>query len=197
MKNNNLNSKLDNLLANTLLPSDEEIKYATKAQKVSIALSGIKHSDKTKKIWSDRKIGHKRTKESVNKSTIGTKKTKWMQLLKKYPLSLIKKAQKKHNNHQNNTCNELGISFYSYKKLCNHYNIEKKKSSVEKGYFAIKKQSRPVLVWKDTNGKKFGKPTEYYSVSECVRILNIHKPNMLRNMKNKTEYRGYYFEYKK
>lgn len=159
-------------------------------------LTGIKLSDEHKTKLKKAKIGNKRTIESINKSIIGTKETKWNQLLEKYPINLIKKAQNKHNNHQTNTCKELGISFLSYKKLCYFYGIEKKKSSIEKGEFAVKKQSKAILVWKEKNGKKIGKATEYYSISECVRILNLHKPNMLRNMKNGTPYRGLIFQYK-
>lgn len=162
-----------------------------------ISNKGIKHSDETKKMWSVSKIGSKRNIESVNKSIIGSKETKWNQLLKKYPLNVIKKAQLKCNNHQNNTLLELGISFNSYKKLCKHYNIEKKQSNIEKSTFAKTKQSEPILVWKvGIKGLKIGKPKIYYSVSECVRQLNLHKPNMLRNMKNGTEYRGFIFEKK-
>ena len=41
-----------------------------------------------------------------------------------------------------------------------------------------------------------GKPTEYYSVSECVRELELHKGNMIRNMNNGTPYRGMFFKKK-
>jgi arginyl-tRNA synthetase len=161
------------------------------------ANKGSKLSNEHKKLLSKLKIGTTMPKESVAKSIAGSKETKWNQLLQKYPLNLIKKVQKKHSNHQTNTCKELGISFLSYKKLCKHYNIEKKKSSIEKSEYAITKQSNAILVWKEKNGNKIGKPTEYYSVSECVRALSLHKPNMLRNLKNETAYRNMFFEYKK
>ena len=132
------------------------------------ANKGNKLSNEHKKLLSKLKIGTKMSKEAVAKSIAGSKETKWNQLLEKYPLNLIKKIQKKHNNHQTNTCKDLGISFISYKKLCKHYNIEKKKSSNEKAEYAITKQSNPILVWKEKNGIKIGKPTHYYSVSECV-----------------------------
>lgn len=162
---------------------------------------GRKHSEETKKIWSEKKIGHKRSKDSVIKSIEGSKETKWLQLLEKYPLEKILESQTKHGNHQKNTCNELGISYYSYKKLCKHYDIETKKSVYEKTEFARTKQSEAILVWKCSKRKpykKIGKPKEYYSVRFCCNSFEpkLHKGNMLRNMKNGTPYRDMFFEKK-
>ncbi len=195
--NKNFNQYLDNLLSDIILPSEEELREETKAKKVSLALSGKKHTDKTKKIWSEKKIGHKRNEDSVQKSIKGIKETKWLQLLEKYPLQSILDAQINNGNHQSNTCKELGISYYAYKKLCIYYNIEIKKSNYEKTEYARTKQSEAILVWKCSKRKPYrpiGNPIKYYSVSECCRALELHKPNMLRNMKNGTPYRNMFFK---
>jgi hypothetical protein len=199
--NKDFNLHIDNLLADIDLPTDEELRQETKAQKVSISRKNQKATDKTKMILSKAKIGHKRTKESVKKSIEGTKQTKWLQLLEKYPLNNILKVQKNNGNHQFNTCAELGISYYSYKKLCKHYDIQIKKSDYEKTEFARTKQSEPILVWKCSKRKPFrpiGKPKEYYSVRFCCNSFEpkLHKGNMLRNMKNGTPYRDMFFEKK-
>lgn len=162
---------------------------------------GKKHSDETKKIWSERKIGKKLPKERVEKSRIGIIQTKWQQTLNRLSKEDILNAQKKHGNHQTNTMKELDISFHPYKKLCKHYGIELKKSNYEKTEFARTKQSEPILVWQCSKREPFraiGKPKEYYSVSECCRSFEpkLHKSNMLRNMKNGTPYRGMFFEKK-
>jgi hypothetical protein len=177
------------------------------AQKISASewsknnLTGYKHSDESKSKFSKAKIGYKRSKNSVEKSIKGTKQTKWLQLLEKYPLQCILDAQTNNGNHQSNTCKELGISHTAYKKLCNHYNIEIKKSNYEKGEFSKVKQSKSILVWKCSKKepyKKIGKPKEYYSVRFCCNSFEpiLHKGNMLRNMKNGTPYRDMFFEYK-
>ncbi len=163
------------------------------------ANKGIKHSEETKKIWSERKIGYKRSKDSVQKSIEGTKETRWQQTLNRLSKQDILNAQSKHGNHQTNTFKELGISFNLGKKLCKHYGIELKKSNYEKTEFARTKQSEPILVWKCSKVKPFrpiGKPKVYYSVSECCRVLELHKGNMLRNMNNGTPYKDMFFQKK-
>lgn len=158
---------------------------------------GTKHSHETKRKFSNAKIGKKRNEDSVERSIIGTKQTKWLQLLEKYPLKFILDAQLNNGNHQSNTCKELLISYHAYKKLCIHYNIEIKKSNYEKTEYARTKQSNAILVWKSSKKepyKPIGKPIEYYSVSECCRVLKLHKPNMLRNMNNGTPYRNMFFK---
>lgn len=162
---------------------------------------GVKHSEQTKKIWSDKKIGIKRDEDSVRRSIIGTISTRWEQTLNRVSKEDILAAQKKCGNHQSNTMNELGISFTPYKKLCKHYGIELKKSNYEKTEYARTKQSQAILVWKCSKRepyKPIGKPKEYYSVTFCCNSFEpkLHKGNMLRNMKNKTPYRDMFFEYK-
>jgi hypothetical protein len=198
----NLNIELDELLADTLLPTDEQLKEDTKAEKVSISRKSQKATAKTKLILSKAKIGHKRSNASVTKSIIGSTQTKWLQLLEKYPLEQIQKVQEKNGNQQANTCSELGISFLSYKKLCKHYNIEKKKSNEEKQEYAKTQQAQPILVWKSSKQKpyvKIGKPKEYYGVTFCCNSFEpkLHKGNMLNNLTKGTPYRGMFFEYKK
>ena len=164
-----------------------------------IANKGRKHANETKKIWSEKKKGHKRSEESVQKSIEGSKETKWLQLLEKYPLEIILNAQNNNGNHQFNTCQELGISHTSYVKLCKYYNIEKKKSKSDIADDIKQKYSDPVLVWKSSKNKPFhkiGKPKEYYSVSFCCKELNLHKGNMLANMRKGRAYNGYFFEKK-
>jgi len=203
MKKKNLNDTLDDLLSNINLPTDDEIKEETKAAKVSLAHKGRTHSEKTKLIWSQKKIGHKRDKQSVKKSIEGTKKTKWIQLLEKYTKKNVLTAIKNNGNHQTNICKELGCNSPTLKKLCKHYQIIiPKKSNIERTEYAKTKQSNPILVWKCSKRepyKAIGKPTEYYSVSECIRQfqlngINLHKGNLLRNEKNNTPYNGYFFE---
>lgn len=160
---------------------------------------GRKHSEETKKIWSERKIGKKIPKEQVEKSRITQIETKWQQTLNRLSKEDIINAQIKHGNHQTNTFKELGISFYVGKKLCKHYGIELKKSNYEKTEFARTKQAEPILVWQCSKTKPFrkvGKPKKFYSVSECCRSFepNLHKGNMLRNMNNGTPYRDMFFE---
>jgi hypothetical protein len=162
---------------------------------------GIKHSEQTKKIWSDKKIGIKRDEDSVRRSTIGTISTRWEQTLNRLSKEDILAAQKKCGNHQHNTMNELGISFTPYKKLCKHYGIELKKSNYEKTEYARTKQSQAILVWKCSKRepyKPIGKPKEYYSVTFCCNSFEpkLHKANMLRNMNNGTPYRNMFFKKK-
>lgn len=197
------NSYLDDLLSDIKLPSDEEIKQQTKAEKVSIAHKGRKHSEASKHKFSISKLGHKRSEHSVKKSIEGSRETKWLQLLEKYPLDLILSAQKKHDNHQNNVCNELKCNSRTLHKLCNHYKIEiPKKTKEEKQEWAKKEQSNPILAWKCSKKKpytKVGKPKEYYSVTFCCNSFEpkLHKGNMLNNLKKGTPYRDMFFEYKK
>lgn len=160
---------------------------------------GIKHSDETKKIWSEKKKGHKRNEESVQKSIEGSKETKFLQLLETYPKKMIVDAIKKHGNHQNNICNELKCGIITLRKLCNHYKIEiPKKSNIERTEFAKNNQSESVLVWKVSadNKTKIGNPKEYYSVSECARQLQLHRGNLISNMAKGRAYNGYFFEKK-
>lgn len=160
---------------------------------------GRKHSEESKKVWSEKKVGKKRNKKSVEKSRVGIIETKWEQLLQKYPLDKLLAAQKNHDNHQTNTCKELGISFYSYKKLCKHYCLEKKKSNKEKTEWAIQNQSESIAVYKCSKREPFrriGKPKIFYSVRSCCNAFTpkLHKGNMLRNMRNGTPYRNMFFE---
>jgi hypothetical protein len=167
-----------------------------------LANKGRTHSEETKKVWSELKIGHKRSKASVKKSINGTKETKWLQLLQNYPENILKNAIKKYGNHQNNICDELKCGIQTIRKLCKHYGIEvPKKSNYEKSKFARTKQSESILVWKCSKRKpyrKIGKPKEYYSVQFCCSSFEpkLHKANMLRNMKNGTPYRNMFFEKK-
>jgi len=198
---NDFNKQLDDLLSDIILPSEEIIKADTKSEKISLKLKGIKHSELTKLKFSQAKIGKKLSKEHIEKVRTKGKQTKWLQLLEKYPLQSILDAQLKHDNHQTNTCKELAISFHSYKKLCKHYRLEKKKSNYEKSKFARTQQSEAILVWQCSKRqpyKKIGKPKEYYSVSFCCNSFEpkLHKANMLRNMNNGTPYRGMFFEKK-
>lgn len=160
---------------------------------------GRKHSEETKKVWSERKLGKKLPKEQVEKARIGIIQTKWEQTLQRLSKEEILAAQKKYGNHQTNTINELCVSFRLYKKLCEHYGIVNKKSNKEKGQYAVENQSDVLLVWKCSKTqpfRKIGKPKKFYSVSECCRAFEpkLHKGNMLRNMKNDTPYRGMFFE---
>jgi hypothetical protein len=197
----NFNNYLNDLLSDIQLPSEDVIKADTKAEKISLRLKGIKHSEEIKKKWSEAHTGKKLSQEHIEKVKTKGKQTKWLQLLEKYPLQSLLDAQSKHGNHQRNTCNELGISFYSYKKLCKNYGLDLKKSNYEKTEFARTKQSEPILVWQCSKREPFipiGKPKEYYSVSECCRSFEpkLHKGNMLRNMNNETPYRNMFFKKK-
>ncbi len=203
MKKKNYNDIIDDLFLDIDLPSDDDIRYETKGAKIKLKLKGIKHSEETKAKFSKAKIGTKRNKDSVRRSIKGSKETKWLQLLEKYPLQTILDAQSNNGNHQYNTCKELGISYHSYKKLCIHYDIQIKKSNYEKTEYARTKQSNPILVWKCSKQKPYrpiGKPTQYYSVSECIRVfenqkdIKLHKGNLLRNEKNNTPYNNYFFK---
>jgi hypothetical protein len=158
---------------------------------------GVKHTEETKRKFSNAKVGIKRDEDSVRRSIIGTISTRWEQTLNRVSKEDILAAQKKCGNHQSNTMNELGISFTPYKKLCKHYGIELKKSNYEKTEYARTKQSQAILVWqcsKTQPYKRIGLPVQYYSVSECCRILALHKGNMLRNMNNGTPYRNMFFQ---
>ena len=197
----NFNNYLDDLLSDIQLPSEDVIKADTKSEKISLRLKGIKHSEETKKKWSEAHTGKKLSQEHIEKFKTKGKQTKWLQLLEKYPLKIILDAQTKHGNHQQNTCSELGISFYSYKKLCKHYGLDLKKSNYEKTEFARTKQSEPILVWQCSKREPFrpiGNPKEYYSVRFCCNSFEpkLHKGNMLRNMNNGTPYRNMFFKKK-
>lgn len=202
MSTKNLNNELDSLLSNTILPSDEQIKQDTKSKRISLKVKGIKHSDETKEKWSKAKIGHKRNKDSVNRSINGLKQTWIEKMALVHSKDSIIKAQIVNDNHQINICKELNITINSYKKLLKYYNLEeKKKTQNEKNEWARINQSNAILVWmcsKVNPNKKIGKPKEYYSVSACCNAFEpkLHKANMLNNLKNGTPYRGMIFEYK-
>ena len=197
----NFNNYLDELLSDIQLPSEDVIKADTKAEKISLRLKGIKHSEETKKKWSEAHTGKKMSKEHLEKIHTKGKQTKWLQTLNRLSKQDIIDAQAKHGNHQTNVFIELGISFSLGKKLCKHYGIELKKSNYEKTEFARTKQSEPILVWQCSKREPFrpiGKPKEYYSVSFCCNSFEpkLHKGNMLRNMNNGTPYRNMFFKKK-
>lgn len=153
-------------------------------------------TDWHRKKLSEAKIGKKRNKDSVERSINGLKQTWIEKMASIHSVESIKEAQMINGNHQANTCKYLKITFHTYKKLLNYYGLEqKKKSKVEKAEFAKTKQSTPVLVWKEgKNGKPIGKPTEYYSVSECCRTLGLpNKGRMLEKMSKGLPYHGYFF----
>lgn len=195
--NKNFNQYIDDLLSDIDLPSEAELAAETKAAKVSLRLKGIKHSEETKKKWSNAHIGKKMDKSHVNKLHMGRKNSSFEKLINSISKEDILKAIEIHKNNQRKIIEELNTSFYAYSKLCKHYDIiPPKKSSKDKGEFAIKNQSHAIKVWiaeKNIKGEFYN---EFQSVSECCRTMNLHKGNLLRNIKNKTPYKGYFFEYK-
>jgi hypothetical protein len=198
--NKDFNKHLDELLSDIVLPTEDELREETKAKKVSLALSGKKHSEQTKKKWSESHKGKKLSKEHIEKVKIKSKETKFEQLLQKYPKNIILNCIQRYGNHQNNICNELNCGIRTIRKLCKHYKIDiPKQSKEERVKWSIKNQSEEVLVWKCSKAqpfRKIGKPKKFYSVSECCRAFKpkLHKGNMLRNMKNGTPYRDMFFE---
>jgi hypothetical protein len=198
MKNNkNFNNKIDDLFDDIDLPDEEQVKADTKSQKISLRLKGMVHSEQTKQKFAKAKIGKKRNKKSVEKSRVGIIQTKWEQSLQRLSKEDILAAQEKHGNHQQNTMKELGVSFHFYKKLCKHYGLEKKKSNKEKCEYAIQNQSEKIMVYQCSKREPYrpvGKPKIFYSVSQCCRELELHKGNMLRNMRNGTPYRNMFFK---
>lgn len=178
MNNKNFNKIIDDLLSDIQLPSEEQLKAETKSEKISLRLKGFKHSEETKRKWSESHKGKKPSKETIEKTTIGQKKTKWEQTLARLSKQDILDAQLKHGNHQTNTMKELGISFLAYKKLCKYYDIELKKSVYEKSEWARETQSEEVNVYKydktkeDNLGEYVG---TYYSIAEGCRQLNLPK----------------------
>jgi hypothetical protein len=178
MENNDLNSYIDNLLLNIELPSEDALKAETKAEKISLKLKGMQHSEETKRKFSVAKIGVKRSIESVEKSINGTTETRWKQTIERLSKQDILDVQLKHGNHQGNTMKELGISFHPYKKLCKHYGIELKKSIYEKSEWVRETQSEEINVYlydktkEDGLGEYVG---TYYSIAEGCRQLNIIK----------------------
>jgi hypothetical protein len=200
--NKNLNQYIDDLLLDVILPSDMELKSDTKSHKVSMSRKNQKATEKTKAILSKAHTGKKMSKEHLQKIHTKGKETKWLQLLEKYPLQTILDAQSNNDNHQSNTCKELGISFTAYKKLCKHYDIELKKSIYEKSEFARIEQSEPIKVYLYDKTKVNGKGkflNEYYSIAETSRQLNIEKSrgHIISVLKKKRPHtHGYYFEYK-
>jgi hypothetical protein len=139
---------------------------------------GKKASDATKLQQSIARTGTKRSKESVEKSSIGTSKIRWEQTLERLSKQDILDAQAKHGNHQGNTMEELKISFHPYKKLCKHYGIELKKSVYEKSEWARETQSEEVNVYRYDKTKEDGLGEyigTYYSITEGCRQLDILK----------------------
>lgn len=203
MENKDFNKQLDELLLDIILPSEEELKAETKAEKVSLALKGRTHSDETKQKWSKAKIGKKVAIETVEKSRRGLIQTRWEQTLSRLSKQDILDAQLKYGNHQTNTMNELGISFRPYQKLCKHYDIELKKSNYEKTEWARDNQSEIVNVYKYDKTKVDGKGdyiATYYSIAEASRRLEIPKcrGHIIAVLKKKRPHtNNYYFEYKK
>lgn len=189
------NQYIDDLLSDIDLPSEAELAEETKAAKISLRLKGIKHSEQTKKKWSEAHIGKKMDIHHANKLHQGRKNNAFERLIERVSKEDILKAIQLNGNHQSNTINYLGISIHTFKKLCNHYNITPlKKSPKETGDFSVKNQSEPVKVWVATENGIGEFYNEFYSVSECCRVMGLHKGNMLRNMKNGTPYKGYFFK---
>ena len=197
MKDKNLNDYLDNLLSSINLPSDEELRYETKATKVSIARKTQKATDKTKMILSKAHIGKKRTADSVGRSIKGLKQTWIEKMALIHSRDSIIEAQIRNDNHQANILDDLKITFNTYMKLLKHYGLEdKKKTNEEKTQWAKTNQSDAVLVWKEgKSGNPIGKPKTYYSVSECCRALSLpNKGRMLEKMSKGLPYHGYFFQ---
>jgi hypothetical protein len=159
-------------LTDKILKRKEGQSWGGKANK------GKKQSTETKRILSESHIGMKRSKESVEKSSIGTSKTRWEQTLARLSKQDILDAQIKHGNHQGDTMEELKISFHPYKKLCKHYDIELKKSVHEKSEWVRENQSDAVNVYlydktkEDILGEYVG---TYYSIAEGCRQLKLPK----------------------
>lgn len=195
--------KANERMRNSILSKKEEgitekvIKRKQASFEGGIANKGRTHSEETKKVWSERKRGKKLPKEQVEKARVGIIQTKWEQSLQRLSKEDILAAQEKHGNHQQNTMKELGVSFHLYKKLCKHYGLEKKKSNKEKCEYAIQNQSEKIMVYQCSKREPYrpvGKPKIFYSVSQCCRELQLHKGNMLRNMRNGTPYRNMFFK---
>lgn len=191
----NLNSYIDELLSDIDLPSDDELKAETKAAKVSLALSGITHSDETKKKWSELHKGKTISNEHYSKVIEGRKEQAKKDRLKKISKEDILKAIEIFDNHQTNIINHLNTNFRTYKKLCKDYNIEPpKKSQKERTQYAIIKQSNPINVYECIDGNKGKLIHTFRSVSVCCKELKLHKGNMLKNMNNNIPYRNMFFE---
>lgn len=191
----NFNQYIDDLLSDINLPSDAELAAETKSAKLSLRLKGIKHSEETKKKWSKAHTGKSVPKETTIAATKGRKEQAWNLLLSRISKEDILNAIDVHKNHQTNIITQLDTSYYTYKKLCKYYNIiPPKKSLKDKTDFAVNNQSEPIKVW-IANESGIGEfYNEFYSVSECCRVMGLHKGNMLRNMKNQTPYKGYFFK---
>ena len=193
----NLNQHIDELLHDIVLPSEDELKAETKAEKVSLALSGITHSEETKKKWSEAHKGKTISTEHSSKIVKGRKEQAKKDRLKKISKEDILKAIEIFDNHQTNIINHLNTNFRTYKKLCKDYGIESpKKSQKDKIQFAIKNQSTAVFVWNSNNGKIGEFYKEFYSVSECCRVMGLHKGHMLNAIKNNISHKGYFFQKK-
>lgn len=167
-----------------------------------IANKGKKHSEATKKIWSEKKIGTKIPKEQIERQKLSQSKIKFLQLLEQYPKELILEAIEKYGNYQKKIIDELNTCSATLHKLCKYYSIPiPKKSNYEKTEYARVNQSESILVWECSKNKPFhkiGNPKEYYSVSFCCNSFEpkLHKGNMLRNLRRGTPYRNMFFEYK-
>jgi hypothetical protein len=191
------NKYIDELLGDIKLPSKAEIAAETKSEKIKLRLKGIKHSDETKRKLSESHIGKQVPKSTTIAATKGRKEQAWELLKARISKDDIINAINTFDNHQANVIHHLNTSYYPYKKLCEYYGIVSRKKSIkEKAEFAVRNQSDVVLVWHANNKVKGEFYKQFYSVSECCRFMNLHKGNMLRNMKNGTPYRNYFFEKK-
>ena len=171
--------------------------------KGGLAQKGKKHTEETKNKWSNSKIGKKRDKDSVQRSIEGSKKTKFLQLLERYPKEYILAAQTKYDNHQHNICIELGASISTLRKLCKHYELSvPKKSNEEKTEWARENQSKAVIAYHYDKLKDNGKGEiigEYYSIAEAARELKIAKcrGHIIAVLNKKRPHTNkLYFEYK-
>ena len=160
-------------------------------------LTGHTHTEETRKKWSEVHTGKKMHKEHADKFHKGRKDNALERLLNRISKEDILNAIEIHKNHQSNIITHLGTNIHTYKKLCNHYGIvPPKQSSKDKIQFAVKNQSTPVLVWYSNNGERGEFYEEFYSVSECCRVMGLHKGHMLNAIKNNVPHKGYFFRKK-
>lgn len=158
-------------------------------------LTGLTHTEETKKKLSEAHKGKKMNSEHVNKFHKGRKNTAFKNLINRVSKEDILKSIEVNGNHQRNIINHLDISFHTYKKLCNHYKITPpKKSKQEKSEYVINKQGNPIRVYDCVDGEKGKLLYEFRSVSLCCKELGLHKANMLRNESKGTPYHNMIFE---
>lgn len=192
--NSNFNQHLDELLSDIVLPSENELAEETKAEKVSLALKGRKHSDATKKKWSEIHTGKSISEEHQKKWIDGRKTQAWNDLLQKYPKDMLVAAAVQNGNHLQNTIISLKIGFETYKKLCKHYGLTiLKKSITEKSEWAKTHQATPIKVYENVNGNIGKLLYEFESVALCCKKLQLHKGNLLRNIANNKPYHNMFF----